>query len=177
MFLGVSSAFYFVPQCLILGQIVGWNGSLTRLTTPSSKPKYMRERTYSMDRDKHVIREPPPKKQTRNNTRCAQLHTETAGNLWVSILVDHSCLGGTHAAAVFNVDIVDFLDAWVVAGGEETLVFNVDIVNLLDPWVVAGGEETLVVNVDIEDLLDPRIAAGGEEKAARLGRLTRQARW
>jgi hypothetical protein len=57
-FLGVSLAFSFVPQCLILGQIVGWNGSLTRLNTPSSKSKYMKERMCSMDRDKHI---PAPK--------------------------------------------------------------------------------------------------------------------
>jgi hypothetical protein len=46
-----------------------------------------------------------------------------------------------HAAAVFNVDIVDLLDSWVVAGGEETLVFNVDIVDFLDNRVAAGGEQ------------------------------------
>ncbi len=49
--------------------------------------------------------------------------------------MDHSCLGRTHAAVVFNVDIVDLLDPWVVAGGEEMLVFNVDIVDFLDPVV------------------------------------------
>jgi hypothetical protein len=37
-----------------LVQIVGWNGSLTKLNTPSSKPKYMKERTYGLDGDKHI---------------------------------------------------------------------------------------------------------------------------
>ncbi len=108
----------------------------------------------------------PPKKQTRYKSRRAQLHSEAVGNLWVSVLVDCSCLGATHAAVVFNVDIVDLLDPWVVAGREETLVFNLDIVDFLDPWVAAGGEETLVFNFDVVDLLDPRKAAGREEKAA-----------
>jgi hypothetical protein len=99
------------------------------------------------------------------------------GNLRVSVLVDHSCLGGTNAAVVVKVDIVDLLDPWVAAEGEETLVFKVDIVDFLDPGVVAGGEETLVFNVDIVDLLDPGKSAGGEEKAAQLGQLTRQAEW
>jgi hypothetical protein len=68
-----------------------------------------------------VIREGPPPKQTRHKSRRAQSHTEVVGNLGVSVLVDHSCLGGTHAAVVVNVDIdiVDFLDPGVAAGGEE----------------------------------------------------------
>jgi hypothetical protein len=60
-----------------------------------------------------------PPKQTRHKPRCTQSYTESVGNLGVSVLMDCSCLEGTHAAVVVKVDTVDLLDPRVVAGGEE----------------------------------------------------------
>ncbi len=97
------------------------------------------------------------------------MHTEAAGNLGVSVLMDCSCLGGTHAAVVLNVDIVHLLDPGVTAGGEEKAAQL--------GWLTRQARCLVVVNVDIVDWLDARVAAGGEEKAAQLGRSTRLAGW
>jgi hypothetical protein len=58
-------------------------------------------------------------KQTCHKSRCTQSHTEVAGKLGVSVLVDRSCLGRAHSVVVVNVDTVDLLDPGVAAGGEE----------------------------------------------------------
>ncbi len=145
-------AFSFVPQCLILGQIVGWNVSLTRLNTPSSKPKYTKERTCSMDRDKHM---PAPK--TLPSIGGILSFNESA--------IPNMFKGG---GGVFSI---------ILLKGEESLLTLLSLDSAARLICLGGTDAVVVVNVDIVDLLVPRVEAKGEEKAARLGRSTRQARF